>query len=184
MFTKVTNNTKISIINTKIILRMEDQVELNPVLSRLRDFAESKGGPSKVYNAIGKQVSTYWNLIKNNSKPSVDTLIQIAEVFPDFDLKWILMGEKSQEESDAIKLLRDQLRVKDATIERLVMAPLGKSKGAITSPGVDRRHYKAACHQVMSLGRRRVKAVFTPGRVQESPYAALIAGVRDRVRMQ
>jgi len=98
---------------------MEEKNELNGVLARLTQFADGKGGPSKIYNAIGKQVSTYWNLVKNDSKPSVDTLIKFAEVYPDFDMNWILLGKRSGNGEDELSRTKRELAYTQAIVKQL-----------------------------------------------------------------
>lgn len=111
--------------------------ELNGVLERLTDFAESKGGVSKVYGAIGKQPSTYWNMVARDLKPSTDTLIQIGEAFPDFDINWVLLGRKSSDMIDRYKVQIDTLKdmYEKAVLEKNLV---GKYKGVSFHPLADR----------------------------------------------
>lgn len=97
---------------------MDNSVEMNDVLRRLKEYADTKGGPSKVYGAIGKQVSTFWNLVKRDAKPSVDTLIEISAAFPDFDLNWVLVGKKNDER---VKQLEYQVNVLKDMYENAVL---------------------------------------------------------------
>ena len=116
---------------------MSKKKELNGVLARLTDFAETKGGVSKVYAAIGKQPSTYWNMVARDLKPSVDTLIQIGEAFPDFDMNWVLLGKSNSDVIDRYKVQIDALK---EMYEKVVLEKsiAGKCRGVSFHPLADR----------------------------------------------
>lgn len=76
-------------------MQQEKNSHLNLVLQRLVEFIDSKGGFSEVGRKIGRAPQMFSNLIRRDAKPSLDTLEEIATVYPDFDLNYIVRGERS-----------------------------------------------------------------------------------------
>jgi hypothetical protein len=85
---------------------------LNEVLVRLQEFTDQKGNWSELARPIGKNPAIFYNLVRRNAKPSVETLEEIAMAFPDFDLNYIITGESRG-------LLHEELVEKSKEIQRL-----------------------------------------------------------------
>jgi hypothetical protein len=124
---------------------------LNEVLARLQEFAEEKGNWSELARPIGKNPAIFYNLVRRNAKPSVETLEEIAGAFPDFDLNYIITGERRgvdqveledraetiQGLQEEVAHLRGQNRFLTKTIETM-NALLGKPKDTTSALEVDR----------------------------------------------
>ena len=116
--------------------------KINPVLQRLSDFADSKGGFAEIGRRIQKHPSMFYNLIRRDALPSVNTLTEIASEFPDLDFNFILKGKKlevepTSEESQRIKALENRNQVLQSLYEEAAARlQSAKRKGAFLQPDV------------------------------------------------
>lgn len=155
----------------------EEQIKL-----RFSEELKALGVPkSTIAQTVGFSAQTFTNVTSGRNLPGVLLLNKLQKFFPTFDSYYVINGVRSGDESETVKSLKRDL----AREKAIANALLAKPKGATICPDVDKKLRRSGYNQVMQLARRQSRrVVFTPGRVQESPYAALIAGVRDRVRMQ
>lgn len=59
-------------------------------------LSDNKLTASAMADLIGVQASTLSHILGGRNKPSVDILIKLKTAFPDLDLDWFLMGEKTK----------------------------------------------------------------------------------------
>ncbi|MCF2498344.1 hypothetical protein [Dyadobacter chenhuakuii] len=143
--------------------------ELNPVLQRLSDWADTKGGFAEIGRRVQKHPSMFYNLIRRDALPSLATLSEIATAFPELDMNYIIRGSESV---DVIELneLKNQLKIKDATITKLVMP--GKAKGANLCPDRDHDFRIEGAKQMMHNARSAGKKKFS------KPMSVRVPGVK------
>jgi len=103
--------------------------EINLPLQRLLSFVEEKGGKAKVARLMGKAPQKFSNLIAKNARPSVDSLEEFAQHFPDIDLNYIIKGVPTVEKS----LMRD-LEEKVKMYEEMMKRVLSPKSEAVTTP--------------------------------------------------
>lgn len=66
----------------------------NNVLQRLREYIKGKNMTIKAFSeSVCTPESTFKTMFNRNSNPSLDLLVKISDVYPDFSLRWILKGE-------------------------------------------------------------------------------------------
>lgn len=101
--------------------------KINPVLKRLSDFADSKGGFAEIGRRIDKHPSMFYNLVRRDALPSLSTLTEIANKFPDLDMNYVIRGTLPQNEEayNELRRLKDELEFQKAIVGKLV----GKLKG-------------------------------------------------------
>ena len=104
--------------------------EINSTLKRLLDFVEEKGGKSKVARKMGKKPQTFSNWIAKDQKPSVDTLLEFVDYFPEIDLNYIIKGKKTTE-TTIVQELEEKLKMYEGFMK---MATNPKCKGVANSP--------------------------------------------------
>jgi len=104
----------------------------NLFLQRLFAFAEEKGGISEVARRINKHPAIFYNLVSRDAKPSIETLEDIANSYPDFDMNYIVRGKRTidfdtwsrlKEENEALRL--------DKNAYRTAIEKMGKFKAVI-----------------------------------------------------
>lgn len=97
--------------------------KINPILKRLSEFAESKGGFAEIGRRIKKHPSMFYNLVRRDAVPSLNTLTDIAEAFPELDLNYLIRGVASSAvEVETMNKLRREVQMKQATIDVLTSA--------------------------------------------------------------
>jgi len=107
--------------------------EINGVMQRLADFAESKGGFAEIGRKIDKHPSTFYNLIRRDALPSLGTLSEIAAAFPDLDLNYIIRGTESGSlEANELEKAKKEVDLMRAILEDKY---LGKLLGEVKSSG-------------------------------------------------
>ena len=94
----------------------------NPILSRLVRWAENQGGFSEVGRVMGKNPALFYNWVSRNQTPSLGTLSEIAGVYPELDLNYIITGKISPLIEENKKLKAD-LEIQEAVVARLVGKP-------------------------------------------------------------
>ena len=67
----------------------------NPVLERLFEFIEQKGGVQQVAESIKKPAPTIYSY-RRGVMPGLDVIICIKDSYDDFDLNWFLTGQKTE----------------------------------------------------------------------------------------
>ena len=64
------------------------------ILSRMEQFLEHEGISHRSFSlSIGMSAAYFSNSIKKGSSPSGDLLATIVDVYPDLNLRWVLLGE-------------------------------------------------------------------------------------------
>ena len=109
---------------------MEKNAKKNPVLVRLMEFAESKGGFSEMGRMLGKSPALFYNWVSRNQVPSVGTLGELAEQFPDMDLNYIISGRVSSLEKEN-QSLKEELDIQRSVVARLVGKPEATTKSLL-----------------------------------------------------
>lgn len=72
------------------------------IIKRLEEFFESKGGSMAVAKSINKHPNKLYVISRNETLPSIYTLLEIKEAYPDFDLNWIISGDTPNKLSQSI----------------------------------------------------------------------------------
>lgn len=93
----------------------------NPILSRLNDFASLVGGFAEIGRKINKHPSMFYNLVRRDAHPSVKTLFEISESFPDIDIHYIVTGKKLNNDFEKeVEVLKKEIEHQKAIIDRLI----------------------------------------------------------------
>lgn len=125
--------------------------EKSPLIVRLVEFAEGKGGFGEMARKTDKHPTTFYNMVSRNAKPSVDTLYEIAEAYEDFDLNYIITGRPRRGQGVAgeqeLQRVREELDRERAIVSRLVGKPKGGAirPGKITLTAVNKNSFVAGC---------------------------------------
>lgn len=152
-------------------------------VDRLLKFVDDNGGVYEVAGNIDVSPQTFYTMKRRGSLPNLSLIYALKEKYINLDLDWLLLGKREAPPEREVDELKERLRRAETIIDSLTGMALKKAKGATTCPGV-KKHRKAWCAQVMSVTHRPKKFIYTPGRVQESKYASLIAGYGQGVRLQ
>lgn len=102
--------------------------KINPMLQRLIDFAASKGWFAEIGRKVDKHPSTFYNLIRRDALPSLATLAEIAEAYPEMDMNYMIRGERHINEGEMVEL-REKVKSYESSLLRLVTS--GKDKDAV-----------------------------------------------------
>ncbi len=143
--------------------------KINPVLKRLSEFADSKGGFAEIGRRIQKHPSMFYNLVRRDAVPSLNTLTEIAEAFPDLDLNYLIRGVSSGNvDAEALIRLRREVEMKQATIEVLTIA------AKKTTENLSRSFRKGAANTQQDTAGSGVK---------ETTYSVLYGNLKPTDRM-
>ena len=89
---------------------------------RLRDYRVQKKMNQKIFSEkIGITQSALSSYELETSKPSLEMLVKMAEVYEDLDLNWILIGEKrGTTDSNIFQLKLDEYRKSISVLEKAI----------------------------------------------------------------
>jgi transcriptional regulator with XRE-family HTH domain len=152
-------------------------------------FAELLKANSLSVNAfvaeIGGTTAKYYKLLNGKSKPDFDTIYAVLDRFPDVSAEWFMRGagpmlkKELLSAEEAERILAENRTVKDLYREEMKRSALmGKTKGAILCPDMNREVRKHIAADSMRLPRSRKTSRSVSVRVP----GVVIPNIMDQVR--
>lgn len=120
-------------------------------------------GVKELVGKIGGSRATYFNILNGSSQPDFKTTVAILNGFPEMSAEWWTRGDGPMLKTSILsKEEADSIIAENKAIKALYRAELmGKSKGAILCPDVDRETRKHQFKDAMKSlrGKRTSKSI-------------------------
>ncbi|MPR34604.1 hypothetical protein [Salmonirosea aquatica] len=66
------------------------------ILERFKSFIDQHGGIRKVAPRVNKSAQFFYSMFKRGTMPSVDLMHDFMKEFENFDITWLIVGEKKE----------------------------------------------------------------------------------------
>jgi len=156
---------------------------MKEIMDRFIEWVNKHGGPTPVAVTIGKSPQSFYNYTNRGSKPNMEIFALLANHYPDFDPDFILTGRNKSTAAaeERLKEMEAKYQILQSMYERAVVekaASMGKSKGAILCPDMNREVRKHIAADSMRLPRSRKTSRSVSVRVP----GVVVPNIMDQVR--